>query len=359
MNKWNRRRFVKNCLMATAGLTALPIGTRTFAQKSQTDALPMLLPVSDGALWGYIDRAGCLVVPLQFEYANEFHNGLASVQDSGSGHWGFVDSKGARVSKFHYAWCDDFYGGFAFAELPDQPGSVLIDMSGAEKRHVPYRLAGVFSEGLAPVYFDNEDSEPDWASRRWGYIDAQGRLVLDMVYDEVHSFGEGLALVRIGEKRGFIDQSGRFRLGPVNREAFLFAGAFSEGLAYHHYEDKYGFINQAGQIVIPHLYGDANRFCDGLAAVSEKGFGPYGFIDNTGHWVIDPIFFDAIAFSEGLAVVALEPWGPQGFIDLRGRVVIPPRFDSAHAFQGGVAMVQLGEVRTYIDHRGKILWLPS
>src|SRR2546421_12905534 len=38
-----------------------------------------LFPVERDGKWGFVDRTGKLVIPLQFDSANEFHEGLALV----------------------------------------------------------------------------------------------------------------------------------------------------------------------------------------------------------------------------------------------------------------------------------------
>ena len=55
-----------------------------------------------------------------------------------------------------------------------------------------------FSENLASVRKNN----------KWGYIDRNGKLVIDYFYDKAKNFKEGLAPVCIDNKWGYIDSQG-------------------------------------------------------------------------------------------------------------------------------------------------------
>ena len=46
---------------------------------------------------------------------------------------------------------------------------------------------------------------------KWGFMDLSGRQVIPAVFDEVRPFSEGLAVVRLRGKWGFIDKQGHCR----------------------------------------------------------------------------------------------------------------------------------------------------
>ena len=139
-------------------------------------------------------------------------------------------------------------------------------------------------------------------------------------------FTEGRALVKLGEKWGFIDKTGKLVIPPQ----FEKAGGFSEGLAPVQRGEKWGFIDRTGKMVIEPQFGWPSQepFTEGLAAVSvDKKL--FGYIDKTGKMVIPPKYYRAVWFSEGLAAVQTgeeEGSSTVGFIDKTGRMVIPPQF---------------------------------
>jgi len=57
----------------------------------------------------------------------------------------------------------------------------------------------------------------------------------------------------------------------VTATAFSAAESFSEGLAAVKIDDKWGYIDRSGKIVIEPLFGLAMKFRNGLAVVHDGG----------------------------------------------------------------------------------------
>ena len=90
--------------------------------------------------WGYIDKAGQEVIPCKYDWANTFHEGLASVRFSYDSGYGFIDTTGREVI-----------------------------------RHRPeIEIPGEFSEGLVVVKNENND--------RFFVLDKEGRKVFQGSY---------------------------------------------------------------------------------------------------------------------------------------------------------------------------------
>jgi hypothetical protein len=53
---------------------------------------------------------------------------------------------------------------------------------------------------------------------KWGFIDKQGKLVINPQFDRAENFVDGLAPVRIGDEKtgkwGFIDKQGKLVINP-------------------------------------------------------------------------------------------------------------------------------------------------
>ena len=64
-------------------------------------------------------------------------------------------------------------------------------------------------------------------AEKYGYIDKNGKVVIEPQFDYAYPFSEGLAHVNKDAKYGFIDKSGKVVIEPQFDEA----GAFSEGFA--------------------------------------------------------------------------------------------------------------------------------
>lgn len=86
------------------------------------------LGVQKGRKFGYIDKSGKLVIPLQFDQAgmwtmSEFHEGLAAVMLNGK--YGFIDKTGKLVIPAKYSGVFDFSDGLAPVYSSDNPVEVL------------------------------------------------------------------------------------------------------------------------------------------------------------------------------------------------------------------------------------------
>ena len=156
-----------------------------------------------------------------------------------------------------------------------------------------------------------------------GYIDKAGKLVINPQWDSSYEFSEGLAVVCVGNcdmdhyvgyryrkdfqmerleqsfKYGYINEDGQMVVNPM----FESARSFGEGLAavcvghgcyikplgetkQDGEEQKWGFIDKAGKMVIPPQFANVNDFHEGLAAASVGD--KWGYIDKTGKFVINP-----------------------------------------------------------------------
>ncbi len=162
---------------------------------------------------------------------------------------------------------------------------------------------------------------------RWGYVDAAGKVAINPQFDKADVFSEGLACVKLGGgapgpfddprpwspfngggggRYGYINSEGKFIINPQ----FDDAGTFSGGLAAVKL-GHWGFIDKTGKVVINPQFDEAGSFSEGLAVIKMGGH--FGYTDTGGKMVINPQFDRALPFSEGLAGV--RSGGKWGFVD--------------------------------------------
>ena len=332
------------------------------------DSIPdtaTLKPVELNGKWGFVDKDGREVIPLKYDYAEIFYEGLARVKLNEK--YGFVDKDGREVIPLKYDNAGDFSEGLAYVELNEKYG--FVDKDGREVIPLKYDHVQRFSEGLAWVKLNKKrgfvdkdgreviplkyDAAGDFSeglayvelNEKYGFVDKDGREVIPLKYDEAWDFSEGLAKVKLNEKYGFVDKDGREVIPLKYDEAW----EFSEGLAKVKLNKKWGFVDKDGREVIPLKYDYAGSFSEGLAYVelNEK----YGFVDKDGREVVPLKYDDAWwGFSEGLAQVKLN--GKYGFVDKDGREVIPLKYDDAGGFSEGLAWVKLNNQEFYVDKEG-------
>ena len=306
----------------------------------------------DHTKFGYIDEQGQVVVPAQFDEAQDFSEGLAAIAFNAG-----------KKSKHEF-------------RRPRRWG--YIDRGGRMVITPQFRMARPFSGGLAAVQN---------LQAKWGYINPDGKIIVPFQFEDAASFSEGKAAVQIAEKFGFIDRTGTLII-PAQ---FLETGNFLEGiarvgitrgfpkawLAPHQFDagsGKFGYIDANGHIVFEVEAVNVEDFSEGLAAfqVENQNASPYtarpsvvtgrtgyiwcGYLDKAGNVAIPPRFQSCGPFAEGLANVVLD--GSWQYVDSTGEKVLSTPYYWVAPFRRGLAPVrdkQRGE--GYIDKSGKLIFL--
>lgn len=343
---------------------------------AQTQQLPSreLFPVEQAGKWGFIDRTGKIVIPLQFDGANEFHEGLALV--TSGGRKAFINEAGQILIKPQFDIVNDFSEGLAAVNIGQKripnigvisnPGKWgYIDKTGKLVIPLKFTHAENFSEGLAAV------TDGD----RGGFIDHTGKILFEVPLDVTLGFHEGVVGVLLRGSLAYFDRAGKKIPTPVDYGPKSYS--FSDGLVPISKGGKWGFMDQTGKLVIEATFEDAENFSEGLAPVKVRGevvWCPadasgnrsgatmmYGYIDKTGQMIIPAVFNSAEPFSEGVA--AVSKCDEAYFIDKSGKTVISGNFIYTSSFSGGLAhvetMTKSGLLEGYVDKTGKTIWPPA
>lgn len=286
---------------------------------------------------GYLDsKTGKFVFEPRFlQRAKPFSDGVALIQD-GEGQFLGLDTKGTILFKLKKDNIENFSEGLAiFAE--DEQFKVQTLGQTTQKSWV---------YGLQPDEY--VIIEPKMSvhrgTKKYGYIDKSGNIVIPAHFDKAAPFQDGIAIVGVRNpdkenwiKEGLIARDGSYLIEP----GFKKIGNFANGVATVH--------------SIPLSTTDASKV---------------GLIDKTGHIILEPTYSVIAPFSDGMAVVSkteLTSTGiplliRQGYINEAGRLVIPLLFKEAGWFFQGKARVQYllppdanssGEVM--IDKTGRVV----
>ena len=289
--------------------------------------------------WGFIDKKGEEVIPLKFNFANDFHNDLAFVRFENDS-IGCINKKGESITFYKGAKCplyikqNSYTNGLARVIINGKIGYI----NEQEEFVIPckYDIANDFTDELAVVVKDG----------RFGYINTEGEEVIPLEYRWGSDFSEELAIV--------IDSLHKWKYIDVNgREPFVCSytelGCFSEGLAVVKDNEKYGFINKKGEEVIPCIYEYAFKFSDGLSKVLFDG--NWIFIDKSGGIPFSYNYESGGEFSEGLATV--KDGGKWYYINKKGEIAFSSCFDGAETFVKGLARVTKDGKYGYINIKGE------
>lgn len=200
----------------------------------------------DGSLphgrFGFINKQGKLSVPMQFDKARGFSNGLAWVQQGEKKY--FIDTQGKKV----------------------------LDVS-------QYDEVGDFKNGLAAV-FQNPYS---YTNRKQSCIDKTGNLILPMVYtgvecDELAQYNQAQAFKNaLSEPNilGVVDKQNRVLI-PFEYHSLkvqknnIYIAIPSNNCPAYFYRDKpcsAGLIDMNNQILLPFEYDRIDDFENGLAKI--------------------------------------------------------------------------------------------
>lgn len=139
---------------------------------------------------------------------------------------------------------------------------------------------------------------------KWGFVDAQGQVLIDYQFDEAESFSEELAAVK---RKG-----------------------------------QWGFIDKQGNTVIPFQYEEVESFRNPSTAVKMKG--KYGLIDRQGTFLAEPVYDTMAVMSK--AVLFRTPEG-LGLLDLEGENITGPEFSRIELGQEGSLNLKKEEGQWY------------
>lgn len=312
-----------------------------------------LYPIEKKGKWGYMNQEGNIVLPFQYDYADEFSNGYAVVAVRNLPC--LIDLTGKHIID---TGIYQLLGRFADGLLPAKTfdGSFLyINVQGKRVITLPSDIyeARKFSNGVAVVAKQQDMHETKFGrdvstmGYLFAFIDSEGNFITEFIFDDADDMINNLARVRQGTKFGLINHKGAW----VCKPAYGNIGSFSEDKAVVDVNGKYGFINTKGDVTIKPMFDYAYNFSNGLAGVWVKG--KYGFIDASGTYRIKPQYEQIMPFAEGKAAIRKD--GKWGFINTNGELILRNVFDNATVFSEGKCAVLVKKYWGFIDATGALI----
>lgn len=250
------------------------------------------------------------VIPPIFEWARDFGEGLAAIQDIG-------DSGKTSVDGFI-----------------DTNGHIVIETK--------IRNAMSFSEGLCAVS----------DGKKWGFIDREGNVAIPYQYDEVGNFVNGYSLCKKDEQYVLIDLYGK----EIHFEDYDSVFYNSEEMVVNVEKNgKEGLCSCDGNEIFPCNY-ESIVYHDGLIMADnyseERNSDVYNI---SGKEVLHNVDISASNFWHHNDMICIKKNNLYGYYNREGILVIPHKYTSATNFFGGFAFVKEGNEWLSIDKNGDVI----
>jgi hypothetical protein len=233
-------------------------------------------PVKIGEKWGYLNTAGKLAIPANYDKVTQFNGGFATGKKDEK--YFVIDAKGVEypIDVAGLVDLNNFSEKLAsFKTSGDLVG--FVDGSGKVSIPAQFQAAGDFFGGLA------------WAKNNLGlvgYININGEWAIQAQFTAGKDFNpeSGIARIKTADTWAYVNKAGDI---IYMKDSDIFED-FSDGLAKGRRSEKFGFFNDKGEWAIQPQFDGARDFKNGYASVKKGEL--WGVVDKTGKWVIEPKF---------------------------------------------------------------------
>lgn len=217
-----------------------------------------------------IDESGKETTPRAYSFIGDYQEGRALIADMdefGQYLYGYLNRRGKEVLPIEYVAASNFSGGKAVVKNKDGTYS-LIGLAGKIINTYSYAFVGNYGEGL--LTFQKVDGG------KFGYIDEMGEIVIEPQFSEAQAFSQDRAIVTMSEdlhgKYGLIDRKGQFMIKPHYQIVLsLGAGRVAIGKATTagkpYVNPLYAIADLDGHILTGFLFNGLTRFLDDVASV--------------------------------------------------------------------------------------------
>ena len=177
---------------------------------------------TSGKLWGMLDRNFETVIQPAYAFLGYMSDaGLVVARQSGADKYGYLDKKGDLVIPANFEDADQFEAGYAVVRMGSTSG--VIDTKGnysISLQDKPLQNLGQERIGFA-----------DPTTWKGGFMDVKGNVIVQAMYDNYSKYGftdVDLLAVKQSDKWGFMDKNGKVVIGLQ----FYAASPFMNGYAW-------------------------------------------------------------------------------------------------------------------------------
>jgi hypothetical protein len=259
-----------------------------FADKSMKIVIPVtyerafsfsegLARIKQGGKTGFINKEGKMIVQPIYDEAEDFRRGIAVVQIGSKK--GFIDTKGNEICKIEYD-----------RAINENSDYLVVGIKQSEDIFdVKYRYLDRAGKAVTPLIYDFAYSFRDgmgWVKVKdhLELIDKKGTKLATLdKYDDMYEISEGMTFLKV--RKGLPDAGKIVPATAKGKEVGTekYDGLklkYKNGLAMVKKGDKYGFIDKAGKPITPFVLDYSEGFSLGFAKVKEGSYKYY--IDTKG-----------------------------------------------------------------------------
>lgn len=184
----------------------------------------------------HVNKKGKAVGTKTWEEVGNFSEGVARVKNNGK--WGFIDTAGNVVIELKYDIVSDFTGGTAVVKSGNE--YFLINQKDQKTINEKYEGAGNPGNGTFPLRKNG----------KVGIVDSRGKPIIDFKYKNIIYITENRSWALKDSTWGLVDDKGKELTGFVYDAAYNFKNDFAQVKL----KDKMGLVNKSGKLVLPAIY---------------------------------------------------------------------------------------------------------
>lgn len=211
---------------------------------------------------------------------------------------------------------------------------------------------------------------------KYGFVDINNKVVIPIVFSDLHDFKGNLARAKYNSKWGFINIKGDFVIQPIYTDVSDFN---KKGLARVEVKDKWGIIDSTGKLILPiefivesnYIYWDYYNFIvvakyKNVLAIDYV----YGVYDYNGKEIL-PLQYDEIEIlnltDEHFNKIDYKYFhvsldGKWGVVNIQNDIILPFKYndkDCIKPFKNGYAAVKSNERWGFANEKGLEIIPPS
>lgn len=316
--------------------------------------------------WKLYDFNGSLLYSTILTDYHSYSNGLIAVKST-SNLWGFINTKGETVIPLSYNWVDDFKNGLCRVEKNGQ--QLVINKSD----DIVFNQQDVylFSIGLLKLnahqdktYTYNIDSKTEIIpinsefvkikkGDKYGLINTRGETILPTIYSDIQV---GTSLKTFSVSKDKIIKVLQLGKNPysIDKKILSTEGFYNEFAVMKYNNGRFGCIDNQGKIRVAPQYEYICPFENDVAVVKLNG--KWGIIDKNESFVAQPYYDSISVFKNKICIVSEK--GIHYLMDCNGRILTPDGYASITMTKGGNYLLTKNKLKGIANANGKEIISP-